>query len=101
MFTNGIAPLDKGMSSFELEGSTQFINMDIMTKREKLKEELAWLSLLSQAHIIKFKLIYSNEYLNYSIDYIIDNMATSKLDVALRSVQHAIANLQKINKVTT
>jgi hypothetical protein len=80
---------------FEGGGTTQYINIVDMTKREKLKQDLAWLGLAGGRHIYVFKCMYSNPDLDISINEIVDNISNTKLDWALKQVQNSIDKLSK------
>jgi len=69
--------------------------MTKMTKKEQLKQNLAWLGMAGGGHITKFKKIYSSKNLDLSINDIIDNMQARQVKWALVQVQNSINKLQK------
>jgi hypothetical protein len=72
--------------------TTQNINMDI---KERLKEDLLWLSIYGNNYIHYFKLIYSHPGIDLPINEIVDKMSSFQIQWVLSRTQSAIDKLQE------
>jgi hypothetical protein len=67
-----------------------------MTKREILKQNLAWLSLYGDNHLRTFRFMYSYKNIYASINEIVDNMSDNWIDWALTQTQNSLDKKQQV-----
>jgi hypothetical protein len=70
-----------------------------MNKRNKLKEDLAWLGLYNQSALMTFKRMYSHYDSERPITEIVDNMPVEKLDWAHQQVKNTIKKYINSNTI--